>query len=309
MYWMNRYVERAENYARFMDVNYNLSLETPLKVNQQWEPLVLITGDWKLYKSKHEAVDKESVIHFLGFDPDNPNSIYNTICMARENARAIRPELTKEVWEQINLLYYKVKEGLAQKVWLQSNLRLFFKDIREGCQLLYGLYAITISRNDGWHFGKMGQLIERADKTSRVLDVKYHILLPNVTDVGSPIDISQWGALLKSVSAYDMYRKEYGKLTAMNISEFLIFDGVFPRSMYFCLKNAGVSLNAILGNDEIDTSVQAELLRLLQQMQKSDIQTIFNNGLHEYIDSFQLSLNSLSDTIYETFFENKYLVS
>lgn len=174
MYWMNRHLERAENYARFMDVNFNLSLESSPDAVQQWQPLVMITGDWPLYESLHETVDKQKVIYFLGFDPQNPNSIYNSICNTRENARAIRPEITKEVWEQINYLYYFVKEGLEKKRWEEQDPRLFFKTVKEGCQLLYGIFATSISRNDGWHFGKIGQLIEQADKTSRVSDVKYH---------------------------------------------------------------------------------------------------------------------------------------
>lgn len=238
MYWMNRYVERAENYARFMDVNFNLSLESAPDAVQQWKPLVMITGDWALYESLYETVQKEKVIYFLGFDPQNPNSVYNSICNARENARAIRPELTKEVWEQINLVYFLMKEGMEKKAWKNKDPRVFFKKIKEGCQFLYGIFAITISRNDGWHFGNIGQLIERADKTSRVLDVKYHILLSTPQAVGTPFDLSQWAALLKSVSAYDMYRKKYGKLTALNISEFLILDKVFPRSINFCLIEA-----------------------------------------------------------------------
>ena len=117
IYWMNRYIERAENYARFIDVNYNLSLELPSDMYEQWKPLVLTTGDWKLYESKYEKAEKNNVIYFLGFDPENYNSIYNSILKARENARIIRPEITKEVWEQINALYYLVKEGLESKRW------------------------------------------------------------------------------------------------------------------------------------------------------------------------------------------------
>ena len=228
IYWMNRYIERAENYARFMDVNFNLSLELPPNVVQQWKPLVVTTGDWKLYESSFEKVKKDQVIYFLGFDPQNSNSIYSSIVKARENARAIRPELTKEVWEQINYLYYLLKSGLEKKLWKKSDPRNYFIEIKKGCQLLYGIIDATISRNHGWHFGKIGQLIERADKTSRVLDVKYHMLLPTPNEVGSPFDIIQWTALLKSVSAYDMYRKKNGKLTPIGISEFLFSTKYFP---------------------------------------------------------------------------------
>ncbi len=305
MYWMNRYVERAENYARFMDVNFNLSLESAPDAEQQWKPLVVITGDWNLYESLYEKVKKEQVIYFLGFDPKNPNSVYNSVCNARENARAIRPELTKEVWEQINSVYFMMKEGLEKKMWKDTDPRVFFKKIKEGCQLLYGIFAISISRNDGWHFGKMGQLIERADKTSRVLDVKYHILLPDQQAVGTPLDLSQWAALLKSVSAYDMYRKKYGKLTALNISEFLILDEVFPRSMNFCLIETEKSLSAITGNESGYTNTaEKQLGKLKAQLEFADIEDIFDSGLHEYIDTFQKDLNGVSTAVYDSFFAN-----
>lgn len=305
MYWMNRYVERAENYARFMDVNFNLSLESAPDAEQQWKPLVVITGDWNLYESLHEKVKKEKVIYFLGFDLQNPNSVYNSICNARENARAIRPELTKEVWEQINSVYFLMKEGLEQKIWKDTDPRIFFKKIKEGCQLLYGIYAISISRNDGWHFGKIGQLIERADKTSRVLDVKYHILLPDQQAVGTPLDLSQWAALLKSVSAFDMYRKKYGKLTALNISEFLILDKVFPRSMNFCLIQTEKSLSAITGNEGgFTNSAEKKLGKLKAQLEFADINDIFEGGLHEYVDNFQKHLNGVSTAVYDSFFAN-----
>tara|TARA_R110002050_G_scaffold261556_1_gene401585 strand:- start:46839 stop:47825 length:987 start_codon:yes stop_codon:yes gene_type:complete len=306
MYWMNRYIERAENYARFMDVNFNLALEFPSNSIEQWKPLVVITGDWPLYESLYQKVEKKQVIYFLGFDPQNPNSIYSCINNARENARAIRPEITKEVWEQINSIYFFVKEGLEKKRWKTSDPRSFFKKIREDCQLLYGIFDSTISRNDGWHFGKIGQLLERADKTSRVIDVKYHILLSTSEAVGTPLDLMQWAALLKSVSAYDMYRKKYGRLTALNISEFLILDKTFPRSILCCLIQAEQSLYAITGNSGgFSTSAEKQLGKLKAELEFTDIEDIFNGGLHEYIDDFQERLNAISVHFYDSFFSTQ----
>ena len=310
IYWMNRYIERAENYARFMDVNFNLSLEMPPNVSEQWRPLVITTGDWDLYEKLHGKIEKRKVIYFLGFDQDNPNSIFNCILNARENARAIRPEITKEVWEQINYLYYLVKEGLEKNRWKSKDPRNFFTEVKKGCQLLYGIFDATISRTDGWHFGKIGQLIERADKTSRVLDVKYHILLSTPSGVGSPLDLIQWAALLKSVSAYDMYRKKNGKLNSANIAEFLILDKVFPRSMLRCLIHAEESLLTITGNvNGHSNSAERQLGMLRSQLEYADINEIFNNGLHEYLDSFQQNLNIVSTAVYETFFSIENIMS
>jgi uncharacterized alpha-E superfamily protein len=306
IYWMNRYIERAENYARFMDVNFNLSLELPPDVSEQWKPLVVATGDWALYKSLYEKPEKGKVIFFLGFDEKNPNSIYSCILKARENARSIRPDITVEVWEQINSLYYLVKDGLSKKVWQREDPRDYFNEVKIGCQLLYGIFDGTISRNDGWHFGKIGQLLERADKTSRVLDVKYHIILPSIDAVGSPIDLIQWAALLKSVSAYDMYRKQIGKLTPHNIVEFLILDKLFPRSILSCLINAEKSIHLISGKDRmhsINTEKNVGMLR--SSIEYSNMDDIFKVGMHEYLDGIQLKLNDVSISIFDTYFSTE----
>jgi uncharacterized alpha-E superfamily protein len=309
IYWMNRYVERAENYARFMDVNFNLSLELPPDFPEQWKPLVVTTGDWELFRSMHKKADKKSVIYFLGFDPGNPNSVFSSIVKARENARAIRPEITKEVWEQINHIYYFVKNGQAKKLWQNKDPRDFFMEVKKGCQMLYGIFDATISRNDGWHFGKIGQMIERADKTSRVLDVKYHILLPTPQQVGSPIDLIQWSALLKSVSAYDMYRKTYGKLTPINISEFLVLDTVFPRAMLCCLMYAERSLRMLTGKtDGYSNDAEKRLGILRAKLEYANINDIFDAGLHEQLDHFQRDLNLVSSAIFETFFSIENLL-
>ncbi|MDP5229682.1 MAG: alpha-E domain-containing protein [Cellulophaga sp.] len=303
IYWMNRYLERAENYARFMDVNFNLSLELPPNETEQWKPLVAITGDWKLFQSLYSDLEKNKVIHFLTFDENNPNSICNCISNARENARAIRPEITKEVWEQINALYYMVKDGSEKKTFTDNNLRSFFSEIKKGCQLLYGMYDATMSRNEAWHFGKLGQAIERADKTSRVLDVKYHLLLGSPKDIGSSLDLIQWAALLKSVSAYDMYRKKYGKLTASDIAQFLILDTTFPRSILACLIRAERSLISLSGSSfGFNNLAQKQLGSLKSQLEYVAIEDIIKTGLHEYLDDIQQKLNSISTAIYDSFF-------
>lgn len=310
IYWMNRYIERAENYARFLDVNFNLSLELPPDLPEQWQPVIITTGDWDLFQSLYEDnVQKSMVIYFLGFDQNNQNSIYSSIIKARENARVVRPEITKEVWEQINYLYYFVKEGSAKKLWKKKDPRNYFTEIKKGCQLLYGIFDSTISRNDGWHFGKIGQLIERADKTSRVLDVKYHMLLPTPQAVGSPLDLIHWAALLKSVSAYDMYRRKNGKLIPSAITEFLTLNEVFPRSILRCLSQAELSLRLISGSGQGYTNRAEKQLGILKsQLEYADINDIFGTGLHEYLDNFQFKLNGVSSAISETFFSIENLV-
>jgi uncharacterized alpha-E superfamily protein len=239
----------------------------------------------------------------MAFEEQNPNSICNCITNARENARAIRTEITKEVWEQINALYYLVKSGSEKKRLSDSDLRVFYTEIKNGCQLLYGMYDATISRNDGWNFAKLGQALERADKTSRVLDAKYHFLLGSPKLVGSSRDLIQWAALLKSVSAYDMYRKKYGKLLASNIAEFLILDTQFPRSILACLIRADRSLTTLSNNSVLSSNdAQKQIIALKSQLERADINDIINAGMHEYLDDIQSKLNHISTAIYESFF-------
>ncbi len=310
IYWMNRYIERAENYARFLDVNFNLALELPVSFTTQWEPLVVTTGDWKLYESLYGKAEKSKVIYFMGYDEKNPNSILNALSNARENARVVRSDITKEVWEQINHLYYLVRDQKSKKRWAKKDPRKSFDEIKTGCQLLYGIFDATISRTDGWHFGKIGQLIERADKTSRVLDVKYHILLPSSNSVGSSLDLIQWAALLKSVSAYDMYRKRFGKLQTASIAQFLILDEDFPRSMLHCLTRVENSLKAITGNTMgYSTGAERQLGLLKSQLEYADINEIIETGLHEFLDNFQFKLNEVSSSIFETFFSLQNIVN
>lgn len=303
IYWMNRYIERAENYARFIDANYNLSMELPPDMAEQWKPLIVATGDWTLYQSFYKDTGKEHVVNFLVFDINNPNSICNSLIRARENARVARPEITKEVWEQVNYLYHLVKD-INHKAWKKKDPRDFFNEIKKGCQLVNGIFDATISRTDGWHFGKAGQYLERADKTSRVLDVKYHIILPSSEAVGTPFDLMQWASLLKSVSAYDMYRKKYGKLTPFEIAEFLILDKQFPRSILRCLLYAEQSLHTISGRNGSGYTNNAEkqLGQVRSQMEYTDISNILEIGMHEYLDDIQKQLNLVSNSVYETFF-------
>ncbi len=307
LYWLGRYVERAENYARFIEVNFNLSLDLPPGVDEQWAPLIAATGDQQVYEEGHDTYVRTEAIYFLAFDEENPNSIYSSIAKARENARMVRENLTKETWEKLNEVYLTMKDGLRDEVWKHENPSDFIRGIKYGVQLLYGIADNSVARTEGWYWVNLGQFLERADKTSRVLDVKYHYILPSPDDVGSPLDDLHWVALLKSVSGYNTYRRFYGNISPTGLVDFLVLDTRFPRSIYFCLTEAENCLHHISGSSQKGFSNKAEkrMGELRSQLEYDDISDVVQHGLHEYLDNLQIKLNTISDEIYDCFFRIK----
>lgn len=303
IFWMSRYLERAENVARFVDVNLNLSLDLGENTPDQWEPLVMTTGDHKLFFQKHSTVTAESVVEFLAFDGEYPNSILSCLRSARENARTVREILEGGVWEEINKFYLTVR-GHAVSGGRIESAQEFFQHVRLTNQMLTGMADSTMTHDEAWHFARLGRLLERADKTSRILDVKYFLLLPHVSDVGTPLDNVQWSALLKSASALEAYRKRHGRIVPDQVAEFLIFDLEFPRSMRFCVTKAQESLRAITGTPPATfrNSAEQHLGRLAAELDFSQIADIIRRGLHEFIDDFQRRSNQVGLAIHDTFF-------
>ena len=303
IYWMARYVERADNVARFIDVNLNLSLDLGPEVARQWEPLVSTTGDHEAFCARYGEASQDSVIQFLTFDEKNSNSIISCLRGARENARTVRDMISSPMWEELNKFYLMVCDARHDPSVSASSFD-FFSRIKLGATLLDGVAESTMSRGEAWHFRRMGQSIERADKTSRILDVKYYLLLSNVADVGGSVDTNQWAALLRSASALEMYRKKYGRLGPAQVAEFLILDRDFPRAMHFCLMRAEQSLLSITGSPvgTFRTPAEQRLGKLRAELDYANIQEIISTGLHEFIDAFQTKLNQAGEAISETFF-------
>lgn len=307
IYWLGRYLERAENYARFIDVNFNLMLDLPPDLKAQWEPLIYITGDEHLYKQKYTGFDRKDVVHFLAFDKDNPNSILSSISFARENARVIRENLTKETWENLNELYHFVQKRSEKKDWIKDDPRAFFESVKNQVLLLYGLAESTVARTEGWYFRQLGMNLERADKTSRIVDVKYHILLPAPTLVGTPLDFLHWTALLKSVTAFNTYRRLYGNIEPAKVVEFLLLNKYFPRSAFYCIREAESCLHKISGSSDSGYQNTAEKAvgELRSRLEFTDVEEIIQVGLHEYIDKLQVKINQISDKVNTNFFQIK----
>lgn len=302
IYWMSRYLERAENVARFIEVNCHLMLDLPVEAKGQWEPLVLTTGDQDLFYENYATDNQASVIDFLTFSPINPNSIISCLQNARENARSIREIISTEMWEQINKFYLQVQN--IDKPHAQDAPHAYFTDIIMASHLFTGIQRNTMSHNEAWQFARLGRDLERADKTSRILDVKYFFLLPEVGDVGTPFDDIQWAALLKSASALEMYRKQFGPIEPHNVVNFLLLNREFPRAIRYCLFSANQSLHTISGTPEgsFQNTPEQLLGRLLAELDYTSIDEIITRGLHEYLDVLQIQLKQLDNAIFETFF-------
>jgi uncharacterized alpha-E superfamily protein len=306
LYWMSRYVERAENVARFISVNLQLMLDSPSGEDQQWEALVSTTGDHTAFVKRYGKATQTNVIQFLTFDPENPNAILSCIRAARENARTIREIISSEMWLQLNTFYLMVTAAAAGTS-AQSNPHEFFDEVKNASHLFNGVAEATMTHGEPWHFFHMGRVLERADKTSRILDVKYFLLLRSVQDVGTPFDDIQWAAVLRSASAFEMYRKRHGRLTPKGVVQFLLLDREFPRALHFCLLAARDSLYAISGTPAGTFRHTAEKLlgQLCSDLSFTSVDEILSSGLHEYLDDLQTRMNHVGTGIYETFFALK----
>jgi uncharacterized alpha-E superfamily protein len=302
-FWLGRYLERAENYARFIDVNFNLALDLPPGIMEQWRPIIAATGDEALFNQLYAEANRENSIRFLAFDRQNLNSIICSVQMARENARQIRENITNEIWEVLNELYHLMNQWERKKIWKKENFEIF-KKIKNMIQLIQGMAHDTVPKVQGWYFSRMGQFLERADKTSRILDVKYHILLPSVSAVGTPIDFLHWNALLKSVSAFNAYRQLYGKLDPKYMVEYLVLNPYFPRSIIYCMTQVEESLHAISASKRgYSNSAEKQIGLLRSELEYADVMEIFESGVHEYLDQLQARINKISDAIYEQYFK------
>jgi uncharacterized alpha-E superfamily protein len=303
IYWLNRYIERAENVARFLDVNLNLLLDMPSGMQQQWKPLVSTTGDIDFFKEHYGEFTAKNVIQFLVFDRDYPNSILSCLQSARENARSIREIVSSEMWEQVNAFYMLVSK--ANQHLSLPDLNALLTDIKESSHLFAGIMDATMSHNEAWNFGQVGRFLERADKTSRILDVKYFMLLPSSADVGTSIDEIGWMVLLRSASAYEMYRKRstQHRITPAGVAEFLILDPEFPRSIRFCLFQVEQSLHQITGTPlgMWRNPVERNVGKVRSELEYVTISEIVSTGMHEFLDRLQGQINIIDHHIYEEF--------
>ncbi len=304
IYWMSRYVERAENIARIINVNLQLGLEAErggaTGAGRHWAPVINTLEDEELYYELHDAANSEDVPHYMTFEDRNPNSILSCYAFARENARTVREQISSEMWEHINKLHLFMQSNRAHSAF-SANPYEFYRSLIEGSYLFQGITDATLARGEGRDFIRFGKYIERADYTSRILDVKYHILLPSGERVGGTVDVIQWMAVLSSCSALEAYRKEYvGQLAPWKVAEFLVLDENFPRSIEHCVSEADRALHDISDVYRAPFSNEAERLSgaLRYDLAYSTVALIFQRGLHEFLDDIQLRLIAVGEAMH-----------
>jgi uncharacterized alpha-E superfamily protein len=302
IFWLARYVERAENLARILDVNETFSRDS--RGGQNWRSIVQLNFDEERFFASHDTASVHSVVGFYVTDGDNPTSILSAIRCARENARALRPLISTEMWVQLNVFYNRLA-ALTRTDLAPGSLAALFAMIKEACQTHTGITEGTFFRDQGWYFYQIGRYIERADQTTRLLDIKYHLLLPSVSDVGSPVDVSQWHALLRSAAGYHAYRRLHtASTTPARVAGFLLLNTAFPRSVHHCVREVGRLLGEVKshyglrrGNDAAE-----ELDRLQALLGTLDISAVLARGLHEFLDSIQRQLIAITRELSIAFF-------
>ena len=302
IHWMARYVERADNLARFLQVNLNLQFEYPDARAAQWEPLIQTTGDQDWFFETYGKATRENVMRALAFDTNYPNSIISVLAKGRENARTVREVISREMWQQLNELWLMVKAAAANPP-TGSAVNDWLDDVRHMTVQYLGLLWTTMARGEAWHFYRLGELLERSDKTSRILDVKYFMLSPRLQG-DSTIDHLQWTSLLRSADALNAYRQRHHAISPRNVADFLILEPSLPRSLSYCAFQAQKSLVQLSGRGPAERPSKAERLlgNHVARLTYRDIDDIITLGLHEFVDHHQKELNEVSDLVNKTFF-------
>lgn len=301
LYWMARYIERAENMARVLDVTYNMSLVPNAAVSESalWLPALEISGNVDSYEEEYGEYTAAGVIHYLAMDTGNPSSIYNALRNARENARAVRVAMTSETWENINALWLEFTQFIGQEL-AKSGLREFCDWVKARSHLFRGVCFGTMLRDDAFSFVRLGTFIERADNTARLLDVKYHILLPSQEEIGGAVDYYEWSAVLRSVSAFQAYQKIFSDtIEPWRVAELLVLRRDMPRSLHACFDEITPILEQLSGSRHTECKRLAGELHA--RLRYGKMQHIFQKGLHEFLTDFIDLNNKLGAEVHKTF--------
>jgi uncharacterized alpha-E superfamily protein len=306
MYWMSRYIERAENLARLMQVSVELLLDGTSAGSARasgsdayWLPVLAATAMEGTFQLLYPSPKSGDVAHFLTLDEKNPDSILSCLREARENARTVRDQITDEMWAELNHIYLQVSSPAGADL-LENSPQTFFEKIIESALRFEGITSATLARNEGWHFLQLGRFLERADKTSRFLDIKTQTADP----VESALESLQWGTILRACSAQTSYRRTHGtEFTLERVLDMLLFSTDFPRSVRFCVRAADEMLHYISGTPtgQYSNKCEKHAGSLLARLNFSSTSDVLKRGLHEYIDDLQVALNETGQAIFETY--------
>ena len=297
LFWMARYLERSENNARLIDAGFRIALTRSATAPAEWKSVLVTAGVNQAFQAAHGDYSSARVIAFLLRDPATPSSIRSEVKQARDNARTARTALTGETWEAVNTCWMTLVALLKRPV-REDDLPDVLTTIRQQSAQVRGAINGTMLRNDGYYFSLLGTLLERADNTARILDVKYYLLLPSVAHIGTSIDNVQWETILRSVSAHRAYRWLYGaEISALKIAEFLILYRQMPRSLAFCCERLEDNLGQLAEGYGEPTEAGRMAAALNRERLAGPIQSIFDGGLHEYVTGFLRATAALARQI------------
>ncbi|WP_170477142.1 alpha-E domain-containing protein [Ruegeria arenilitoris] len=294
LFWMSRYLERAENTARLLETGQRMALTRAQNSIEEWASVLKTAGVLDSYHSKYDEVTKDNAVDWVLRDAENPSSVRSVIKQARDNARLVRTALTHDVWSAVNATWMKIDAVMKRRV-NERDLPGVLELVRHQAALVRGANLGTMLRNDIFDFTRLGTFVERADNTGRILDVKYYVLLPTAFSVGSSLDNIQWESILRSVGAGGGYRMTHGqKTTPSDIAAFLILDQRMPRSLHFCCRKIQENLFYLKKDYGFSGPSCEGSDALFQKYMDKDISEIFEFGLHEFIQEFLNDLSMLS---------------
>jgi uncharacterized alpha-E superfamily protein len=304
LFWLGRYIERAEYTARILDVNYQMLLEQsqqPYRLH--WEPLIVMAGEQTRFAQSYQEANAQTVFEFLAFHPENPSSIVQCITKARENARMIRDQISREMWEDINGLFHDVLR-FDRKQEIAVGPHRMCEMVKFGGHRFHGAADATLPHDAGWDFFRIGWALEREEMTARLVDVKYHNLLESPAHLAAP-DSHQWMAVLKSVGAYETYQRQYhSPIDPEKVAEMLVLHQRHPRSILFSTTEVQAGLRSISGSNPGTYANEAERLtgKVLQRLRYDKVDEIFDLGLHQYLIDLLHMFNAIGDAIARTYF-------
>lgn len=298
LFWMFRYLERAENTARLLDAGLRMALTRDLvTAEEEWRSVIETSGQRQSYEAKHSSYTGMQAWNFMLREKENPASIICMFSAVRQNARLARNAISGELWEAINENWLEIDEQLAKPVG-ENKVLDAVKTIRRAGTMARGALTGSMLREEGYHFAQAGMFIERADSIARILDIKYYLLLPSLSYVGSSLDTGQWDTVLRSVSGDRAYRwLNAGRIDARGICEFLILDDRFPRSLAFCHSELRNNLAALARLHGTEGECNALMREADTKITDLTIEEIFEQGLHEFLTEFMSSNAAIGNAI------------